>query len=168
MNGQPDDEILTESAMVSMALDPRFKSLRFISQPKKEIVHDYIVNLLEDTQVETQSAATVVVKREPDSSKCRLVELLKGDVIDLTAQTTRTTELELEAYLAESVTTAEPLIWWRAHRDQFPKLAKLAKQFLCIPATEVPSERAFSVAGQTVTKLLMRPSSSTRTSTEIF
>ena len=40
-----------------------------------------------------------------------------------------------------------PLIWWSKHHEQFPRLAKLAKAYLAIPATSVPSEQSFSKAG---------------------
>ena len=35
----------------------------------------------------------------------------------------------------------------------FPLLAKLAKWYLAMPATEVANERVFRVAGLTITKL---------------
>jgi hypothetical protein len=45
-----------------------------------------------------------------------------------------------------------PLRWWRDHETSFPFLSKLARRVLCVPATSAPSERLFSVAGQTITK----------------
>ena len=39
------------------------------------------------------------------------------------------------------------LTWWRNNRKLFPKLFKLVKVYLHIPATSVPSERIFSLAG---------------------
>ena len=37
--------------------------------------------------------------------------------------------------------------WWKSHEQDFPKLAIMAKHYLCIPATSAASERNFSIAG---------------------
>ena len=44
------------------------------------------------------------------------------------------------------------LEWWSHNSLQFPNLAKLAKKYLCVPATSVPAtsvpaEQVFSIAG---------------------
>ena len=53
-----------------------------------------------------------------------------------------------------------PLDWWRLHQHRFDLLALLARRILCIPATSAPSERVFSTAGHTITKLRASLSSS--------
>ena len=40
--------------------------------------------------------------------------------------------------------------WWRQHSNVMPKLARLAKRHIGIPATSVPSERVFSKAGKLI------------------
>lgn len=40
--------------------------------------------------------------------------------------------------------TSDPLLWWKTHETAFSHLAKLARKYLCVPATSVPSELVFN------------------------
>ena len=70
---------------------------------------------------------------------------------------------ELELYLALPVSEAETdlllsnpsdlLIWWKNNECRFPKLAKMAKQYLAAPASTAGVERVFSAAGRMHTDL---------------
>ena len=43
-----------------------------------------------------------------------------------------------------------PLHWWAAHQHIYPNLSKIARMYLCVVATSVPSEQLFSTAGNVV------------------
>ncbi|RXN16177.1 zinc finger BED domain-containing 1-like protein [Labeo rohita] len=60
---------------------------------------------------------------------------------------------ELNSYLLNPTIDSEedPLLWWKQHRINFPRLSRLAQKYLCIPATSSPSERVFSTGGNVVT-----------------
>ena len=47
---------------------------------------------------------------------------------------------------------SDPLLWWKAHEKEYPVVSKMAQDYLSIQATSVPSEQAFSVAGNTISK----------------
>ena len=57
---------------------------------------------------------------------------------------------ELDQYLSHPQLEMEdsPLDWWKVEHSWYPWLAKLARKYLCICATNVPSEHVFSCAGQ--------------------
>ena len=73
--------------------------------------------------------------------------MLKADI------RSRTPKEELNDYLKDPITISDPLSWWKTYECKFPRLSKLVKNYLAVPTTSVPSERIFSAAGITVTKL---------------
>lgn len=60
---------------------------------------------------------------------------------------------EIQQYLScNTGPVTDLLAWWRDHQGQFPKLAQVARNTLCVQASSAPSERNFSVAGNVITK----------------
>ena len=60
---------------------------------------------------------------------------------------------EVAIYLEEKVEGAQvdPLDWWCIYESRFPNLSRMVRDYLAIPATSVPSERCFSIAGSVLT-----------------
>ena len=44
----------------------------------------------------------------------------------------------------------DPLKWWAIHKYMFPNLSTIARKYLCVVATSVPSEQLFRTAGNIV------------------
>ena len=61
---------------------------------------------------------------------------------------------ELHRYLEEKVELppVDPIEWWHTYESSFPSLSLMARDYLAIPATSVPLERCFSIAGNILTK----------------
>lgn len=61
---------------------------------------------------------------------------------------------ELSLFLKNGVISLDsnPLEWWQKHEQIYPTLAKIARRFLGVVATSVPSERLFSKSGNMVTE----------------
>ncbi|OAJ41345.1 hypothetical protein BDEG_24966 [Batrachochytrium dendrobatidis JEL423] len=74
-----------------------------------------------------------------------------------------TPTLQLEEYLNTQVVDPrqDPLEWWKHHGLDFPLLAKMARDYLAIPATSASSEHAFSKARHLITDSRTRLSDQT-------
>lgn len=60
---------------------------------------------------------------------------------------------ELNNYLnsTQEPGTIDILEWWRSHESNYPTLARMAQDYLVIPATSAPVERLFSESGNVIT-----------------
>ena len=82
---------------------------------------------------------------------------LIGDTIDIDqdiSQTQYNPNIEINHYLASLKVGKDddPLLWWSLNEKKYPILAILARNYFAIPASSVPCEQLFSIAGNTVTK----------------
>jgi hypothetical protein len=59
-------------------------------------------------------------------------------------------EAELKAYTrvrSRCPSTQNPgLMWWKQHVQEFPRFARMARQYLAVPATSASPDRLFSSA----------------------
>jgi hypothetical protein len=71
-------------------------------------------------------------------------------------------QTEIERYQNYVISEAEQnmtvLEWWKLNEAFFPRIARIAKKLLAVPASSVPSERVFSLAGALVSKKRARMS----------
>ena len=154
-SGTPNDSVVESSPLVlALALDPRYKSLKTLTARQREIVKGRIAVLLDDeVKNSTEGDANTEAKEEePKPKVAKVTDCLIGDItFDLTSIESNSDEYS--EFIKETIRIPNPLNWWELSETRYPKLAILAKRYLCIPATSIPSERVFSVAGQTVSKL---------------
>ena len=57
---------------------------------------------------------------------------------------------DIEKYLDPHISVppkTDLLQWWKENKFRFPKVAIVARKWLCVPGTSTPSERVFSDCG---------------------
>ncbi|XP_060786971.1 E3 SUMO-protein ligase ZBED1-like [Neoarius graeffei] len=155
---------------MASALDPRFK-LKYVDEDQKESIVSRVKLELRDARapsamVEAPSVTTVAPADTEDaagtdvpSKKRKLLASFFKATPDQGAgphlQEDQVISLEVQSYFQSETIDAEkdPMIWWRDAKAIYPRLSKLARKYLCIPATSSSSERVFSTSGNIVTCL---------------
>nr|XP_023678533.1 zinc finger BED domain-containing protein 4-like [Paramormyrops kingsleyae] len=153
------DPVRDELLDMSTLLDPRFRTTYMdtedVEKIKKRAVTE-VMSLLETTSKQPGPVVREEAEAEtPPKKKMTLAVFFKKNAPVSSPQQSelRKVESELTTYLLCPEVDADenPLDWWKLHRPNFPRLSKLAKKNLSIPATSTPSERVFSVGGGIVT-----------------
>ncbi|XP_051798998.1 zinc finger BED domain-containing protein 4-like [Acanthochromis polyacanthus] len=159
------DPATQELLDITLFLNPRFKTdyIRAENVPK---IKDRVKTEMEEVarkekraRVSTTDAmsqgATEAAPFTKGKGKRSLSSFFKSKAVppSSTLQLEDAIKAELDNYLMTPTIDGEedPLVWWRMHNVNFPWLCKLARKFLCIPATSSPSERLFSASGNIVT-----------------
>ena len=75
-------------------------------------------------------------------------------------KSTTSDKSEIEVYLSEQVAEHHPkfqvLDYWKINSARFPNLSRMARDYLAVPGTSTPSERAFSGGRQLITDFRCR------------
>lgn len=156
-----EGKLITNPAAIASFLDPRFKELRFLKPWARGELHTIVRNMLSQMcepcsthhprmpsicaiEGGTETHQLPVQKdKGPSVGSENVYDLLLGR--DPTESMPESIQ-QLENYIVEPVCkrSTDPLSWWNSNCHRFPTLARLARQYLVIPATAVKPEHAFS------------------------
>ena len=166
LNNKYADPSTSELLDIASLLDPRFKA-SYISGEKIDALKHRVIteaeslpndqaSCLSDPAVPPpadQGEAAVAVPPTAKKKKSLASFFEHGTPTSTTQTQTGAVENELSSYLLSLCveSNADPLKWWKNHEINFPTLSRLAKRYLCVPATSSPSERVFSCSGNIVT-----------------
>lgn len=123
-------------------LDPRFKSLPFMNDSEKAEVRNTIAQAAA-WLIPQGSSSDGGTSNEPQRKKQKrsLASLFEGiipqqHVVETTSDNT-VIQRELQKYCTEEALslTSDPMQWWSNNCHRFPILQKLARKYLCIPAS---------------------------------
>jgi hypothetical protein len=139
-------------------LDPRFKADYLADQDRTlSQLQSEALEIAETIAVE--EVGIVDTREESESENPPVPKKLKGlgavlrnfckEKRNESLSAIERVEKEKSAYLDLPTLGVEddPLKWWKAEARRLPLLATLARKYLCICGTSVPSERLFSKAG---------------------
>ncbi|XP_053203532.1 uncharacterized protein LOC128388190 [Panonychus citri] len=142
---------ITELVIVAALLDPKFKNLDIINdycfesfKTKHGLIKEYYNSMNFDDQDE--DPITTDCETECDGVLTQLAKRFSSNPSESSAF-----DLEIDSYL-RSKDASDVLEFWGRRKDAWPRLYKLATVLLAIPATSVPVERLFSIAGLTLNK----------------
>jgi hypothetical protein len=103
----------------------------------------------------TQSQKNISPVSDLESHHDLFTDSLFGPACETPIRHTKVSQLEeITRYLAENAEdrAIDPIQWWKLHTHRFPNLARMARDYMSITATSVPSEQLFSRAGDIITK----------------
>jgi len=133
---------------IATILDPRFKLGYFEDEKDKDSVKSADVKKIFVSVYETYLANSKGEK-EPEPKKLKKISAHFQFPISTTS-TRKGEYLEVQQYLVEPQIPGDNCIlkYWKENEKKFPTLAKIAKDYLCIPTTSAPVERLFSKSGR--------------------
>ena len=160
--GMENNILLGSSTM----LDPRFKKLAFvdtgaIANILRSITSELVARAPSDEDVDTIQMAEQLEEETLEVGNCGADESLWQFLDQRVAETASTltpaadATVEVNQYIKiKNIERKENAIeWWKSKgATTYTSLQHLAKKYLSVPATSVPSERLFSKAGELISK----------------
>ena len=140
-------------------LDPRYK-IEYLTEEDRRNASQNVkgeimgINVESDALDNTPDSTDDANDNQPPPAKKKKSLALKKPEAAPTTPATRLAHMEREMSLYLGTTSialdADPLQWWSMHATGYPRLAKLARKYLCNCGKSSSSECLFSVAGNII------------------
>lgn len=148
------ENLYNSSAYLALILDPRYKT-----QVLPDCINeDAIKQTLVDEFNSYQSLEQLYNNENEDNTsvgdKRKSIGILDHMIQKKKKSNSLQSRNEVDEYLITPIepSNINPCDWWRNHKSNYPLLSKIARDYIGIPSTSVPSEQAFSKSGELVNK----------------
>jgi hAT family C-terminal dimerisation region/Domain of unknown function (DUF4413) len=144
---------------IAVILDPRWKMRYYrANEWEPELIAHAKNSLVQAMEAYGTAAEMPLIPQSSQASQADrpedLFEEMKVEWNKKAKQPRVEKESELERYLATPIIDFDDdiLVWWKQWAHEYPCLARIARDYLAIPATSAPAERAFSGGADLVTR----------------
>ncbi|KAM9824979.1 E3 SUMO-protein ligase ZBED1-like isoform 2-T2 [Syngnathus typhle] len=155
------DTLESQTALtLSTLLDPRFKTFGFYDQARAQTSLKRLA--AQCSQVIMRAPAQERPFASAPSSPANVAGIDLWESLDRDASEAMRRSrnasvdatLEVQRYVSDPPLgrAEDPLAYWLSHRNVYPHLFRLAKHFLCTPASSLPCEQVFSKCGELASK----------------
>ena len=147
------ENLYNSSAYLALILDPRYKTQILPNNINENIVKQTLIDEfnsykdLDHSEDKINEDALSVGEKRKSLGIMDLMLQKKQKAGNLQRN-------EIDEYLVIPIEpkNIDPCEWWKNHKSQYPILTKIARDYICIPSTSVPSEQAFSKSGELISK----------------
>ena len=147
------DNVNLEVMFKATALDVRYKRLKMIPKNQRPSVYNNLKDEMQGLLLAQQLRASNEDRRDESNNKKQKLSDFYESESDEEEEDNNSVNREMERYLSEAEDReGDTLQFWRDREASYPLLSKLARKYLCIPATSVEAERRFSDLGILLTK----------------
>ncbi|KAL7306651.1 hypothetical protein TKK_0001329 [Trichogramma kaykai] len=141
---------------VSLILDPRVKAIGLDSTPWGKEMAKQTVDKFEEIYKKYHNKFKAELVEEPAKKRRRISneDDLDFNVLFVKPEKSFSSMAEVNLYLDSPRPDPDTdiLLWWKLHEKEYPIIARMARDILCISATSVPAERLFSASSHVLTK----------------
>jgi len=123
--------------LIASFLDPRTKGMDKHTDEEKKMVKNAVIQALGSSQSD----------RMFSDEQIAAARSLGRSIEDI-----RKTEMSRYSAIEPIDSWEDSALWWRDNCHSYPGIARLARKYLAVPASSVPSERVFSSAGNFANK----------------
>ena len=148
------DNLCNSSTYLALILDPRYKLQILPDNVDAEAIKQTLIDEFSSYQILEQLNNNEFNEEASSTGDKRKSIGMLDRILQKKKKFNNTQNSEIDEYLTTSIESpnTNPCEWWKNHKLQYPILSKIARDYIGIPSTSVPSEQAFSKSGELISK----------------